>query len=96
MADEEKHNVIMGLKQQYDEQGAKLRQVCSAIPCRHPPPPACRTVCPPLRSPHPPLPLQLEQQKRVAEATLRRAAITASQLDELPDGVSTYRSVGKA
>lgn len=30
------------------------------------------------------------------EATLRRAAFTAAQLDEMPQDVRTYRSVGKA
>ncbi|KAL4858182.1 hypothetical protein ACK3TF_001674 [Chlorella vulgaris] len=38
----------------------------------------------------------LEQQKRSIEATLRRAAFTAAQLDDMPDDVRTYRSVGKA
>ena len=40
--------------------------------------------------------LQLEQQKRVVEGTLRRSAFTAAQLDEMPEDVGTYRSVGKA
>ena len=52
MADEEKHNVIMGLKQQYDEQGAKLRQVraAAAAACSSLPPAAAvcrRTGVPP-------------------------------------------------
>ena len=40
--------------------------------------------------------LQLESQKRMVESTLRRAAFTAAQLDEMPQDVATYRSVGKA
>ncbi|KAI7843153.1 hypothetical protein COHA_003324 [Chlorella ohadii] len=39
---------------------------------------------------------QLESQKRMVESTLRRAAFTAAQLDEMPQDVATYRSVGKA
>ncbi|PSC70188.1 prefoldin subunit 1 [Micractinium conductrix] len=38
----------------------------------------------------------VDQQRRTVEAQLRRAAYTAAQLDELPDGVGTYRAVGKA
>ncbi|EFN55572.1 hypothetical protein CHLNCDRAFT_134062 [Chlorella variabilis] len=38
----------------------------------------------------------LEQQKRAVEASLRRAAFTAAQLDEMPEDVRTYRAVGKA
>ena len=41
-------------------------------------------------------PLQLESQKRQNEIMLRRAAFTAAHLDELPDNVATYRSIGKA
>lgn len=44
----------------------------------------------------PPLPWQLEAQKRAAETTLRRAAYTAAQLDEMPEDVLAYRQVGKA
>ena len=40
--------------------------------------------------------VQLESQKRMVESTLRRAAFTAAQLDEMPEDVATYRSVGKA
>jgi prefoldin subunit 1 len=40
--------------------------------------------------------LQLESQKRANEINLRRAAFTASHLDELPENVATYRSIGKA
>lgn len=32
----------------------------------------------------------------MVESTLRRAAFTAAQLDEMPESVRTYRSVGKA
>jgi hypothetical protein len=39
---------------------------------------------------------QLESQRRHNEVTLRRAAFTAQHLNELPDDVKTYTSVGKA
>ena len=71
------------------------------LPLLPPPPPlaaCCRaSLLPdPASSPHPsPLP-QLESQKRMVESTLRRAAFTAAQLDEMPEDVATYRSVGKA
>lgn len=107
MADEEKHHVVRTLKREYDENASKLRQAsrprcgdCSR---------SCQAVqrhqggrCRRRRLLIPPLPLgllpslQLESQKRMVESTLRRAAFTAAQLDEMPGDVATYRSVGKA
>lgn len=58
---------------------------------------AAAAACSFRRWPLGPLPLlQLESQKRMVESTLRRAAFTAAQLDEMPGDVATYRSVGKA
>jgi hypothetical protein len=38
----------------------------------------------------------VDAQRRQLENEIRRAAFTAAHLDELPDTVSTYHSVGKA
>jgi hypothetical protein len=40
--------------------------------------------------------VQVDAQRRQLENEIRRAAFTAAHLDELPDTVSTYHSVGKA
>jgi len=68
---------------------AQQRHSCTCTRAFVPPPAhACSST--PLPTP------QVEQQRRTVEAQLRRAAFTAAQLDELPEGVSTYRAVGKA
>ena len=63
-------------------------------------PPLPRPLSPPLPPPParrpPPWLAQVESQKRASEMTLRRAAFTAAQLDEVPDDVRMYRQVGKA
>ena len=106
MADEEKHQAIREMKQRFDENNAKLRNVSWRAGGRRAGgrtwrggPASCRL----LRRLLPPRPLllpallaQLESQRRTSEAALRRAAFTAAQLDELPEDVATYRSVGKA
>lgn len=39
---------------------------------------------------------QLEAQRRASEVALRRAVITAAELDSLPPEAATYRNLGKA
>lgn len=43
-----------------------------------------------------PLLPQLDAQRRASEITLRRAVITAAEIDRLPSSAATYRNLGKA
>lgn len=101
VVDEEKQAAIYELKSKYDTNNAKLKQVCFSsfflIPTTiiFPRPPANSPKYSPTLL-FTPILLQLESQKRQNEINLRRAAFTASHLDELPDNVATYHSIGKA
>jgi chaperonin cofactor prefoldin len=100
VVDEEKQAAIYELKTKFDTNNAKLKQACfsppfflisgkTALPITAADAGQLLTLFTFSSS-------QLESQKRQNEITLRRAAFTASHLDELPDDVATYRSIGKA
>jgi hypothetical protein len=105
MADAEKHAAIRELRGRYQENALKIVQasgsttraarVASApIAAARPRPPPDRLD--PCTDARPTARPQLDAQKRQAEMALKRAAFTAAQLDEMPEGVRTYESVGKA
>lgn len=93
--DDDKRATVQEMKQRFDENNAKLRNVSLSLPhCPGAPGTVLSLYL--IQGPVLLLLLQLESQKRTNEASLRRAAYTAAQLDEMPEDVATYRSVGKA
>lgn len=89
MTDAEKHQSIRDLRSKYSENSKLLKQVFSSQLLSN-------QGAANLFNSHPSPFVQLESQHRSMLLELRRAAVTASHIDKLPESTPTYESIGKA